>query len=464
MPGDAQQSPDLVEAFERLTDAFHRESGLSLEERCDALRSLRGSLVDRREDYAQAIDADFRGRSRHETLITEVAVVVSAIDHTLSHLKKWASVRKIWLGFPFWPASGEVRPQPRGVAGIIAPSNYPLQLTLMPLIGALSAGCRTLVKPSELTPRTADLISDHLSGAIDASAVAVVQGGAEVAAALTRLPFDIIHFTGSTSVGRKVASAAAENLTPTILELGGKSPVVVDESADLGAAARSIVAGKLINAGQTCVAPDHVYVPLSLKERFITHLRKAARDLYPDPGNGDYTAIASDRARERLIELETEQLCLPLFDKELTSPYLTPKVIDAPTTHSQVMKREIFGPLLPMIGYEQIEEVVSAINVLPNALAIYWFGSPNERLETLIQSTRSGAVSVNETVLHAGIHALPFGGVGQSGMGRYHGKAGFDAFSLERVIFHQTRWSLTQLMRPPYGKTAERILAGLMRR
>ncbi|RYX90608.1 MAG: aldehyde dehydrogenase family protein [Bradyrhizobiaceae bacterium] len=464
MTNDGRSLADLGSAFERLSDAYSAKGGLALNERRETLKAVRGSLIDRREDYAKAIDADFRGRSRHETLITEVSVVVSAIDHTLANLKRWASPKKIRLGFPFWPASAEVRPQPRGVAGIIAPSNYPLQLTLMPLVGALSAGCRALVKPSELTPRTSDLISEHLHDVIDRGAVSVVQGGADIAAALTRLPLDIIQFTGSTHVGRKVASAAAEHMTPTILELGGKSPVVVDESADLGAAAKSIMAGKLINAGQTCVAPDYVFVPRPLKDQFVAQLQEAAGALYPDPANGDYTAIASDRALARLIDLEAGQLCLPLFDRDLPPPYLAPKLVDVATANSPIMKQEIFGPLLPVVAYDELTDVIAAINALPDALATYWFGSPNERLEALIQGTRSGAVSINETVLHAGIHALPFGGVGQSGTGRYHGKAGFDSFSLERVIFRQSRWSLTKLMRPPYGRTAERILEGLMKR
>ncbi|QDM21625.1 aldehyde dehydrogenase family protein [Tardiphaga sp. vice154] len=463
MIAQSTSAPAVQPAFDGLRAAFLLDGGLTLDQRRGALKALRRSLIDHADAYVAAIDADFRGRSRHETLLTEVVVVLSAIDDTLPRLKRWAAAKKIRLGFPFWPAAGEIRPQPRGVAGIVAPSNYPLQLTLMPLIGALSAGCRTLIKPSELTPRTADLIASHLGKTFDPSVVAVVTGDAEVARAVTELPLDLLLFTGSSRVGAVVAQAAARQMTPVILELGGKSPVVIDRSADLDMAAQSIMAGKLINAGQTCVAPDYVLVPRESKDALIAALRRAAASLYPQPENGDYSAIGSDRALSRQHDLENNQRVIPLFDAAVAAPRHTPKVIDAPSPDSAVMQEEIFGPLLPVIAYDDIEEATATIRGLPSALVIYWFGEVNDRLDALISRTQSGAVSINETVLYAGISALPFGGIGPSGWGRYHGKAGFDSFSHERVLFRQPRWNIAKMMRPPFGTRADGILKLLLR-
>ncbi|QDM16601.1 aldehyde dehydrogenase family protein [Tardiphaga sp. vice352] len=463
MIAQSTSAPAVQPAFDGLRAAFLLDGGLTLDQRRGALKALRRSLIDHADAYVAAIDADFRGRSRHETLLTEVVVVLSAIDDTLPRLKRWAAAKKIRLGFPFWPAAGEIRPQPRGVAGIVAPSNYPLQLTLMPLIGALSAGCRTLIKPSELTPRTADLIASHLGKTFDPSVVAVVTGDAEVARAVTELPLDLLLFTGSSRVGAVVAQAAARQMTPVILELGGKSPVVIDRSADLDMAAQSIMAGKLINAGQTCVAPDYVLVPRESKDALIAALRRAAASLYPQPENGDYSAIGSDRALSRQHDLENNQRVIPLFDAAVAAPRHTPKVIDAPSPDSAVMQEEIFGPLLPVIAYDDIEEATATIRGLPSALVIYWFGEVNDRLDALISRTQSGAVSINETVLYAGISALPFGGIGPSGWGRYHGKAGFDSFSHERVLFRQPRWNIAKMMRPPFGTHADGILKLLLR-
>ncbi|MBC7585901.1 MAG: aldehyde dehydrogenase family protein [Tardiphaga sp.] len=463
MIAQSTSAPAVQPAFDGLRAAFLRDGGLTLDQRRGALKALRRSLIDHADAYVAAIDADFRGRSRHETLLTEVVVVLSAIDDTLPRLKRWAAAKKIRLGFPFWPAAGEIRPQPRGVAGIVAPSNYPLQLTLMPLIGALSAGCRTLIKPSELTPRTADLIASHLGKTFDPSVVAVVTGDAEVARAVTELPLDLLLFTGSSRVGAVVAQAAARQMTPVILELGGKSPVVIDRSADLDMAAQSIMAGKLINAGQTCVAPDYVLVPRESKDALIAALRRAAASLYPQPENGDYSAIGSDRALSRQHDLEKNQRVISLFDLAVAAPRHTPKVIDAPSPDSAVMQEEIFGPLLPVIAYDDIEEATATIRGLPSALVIYWFGGVNDRLDALISRTQSGAVSINETVLYAGISALPFGGIGPSGWGRYHGKAGFDSFSHERVLFRQPRWNIAKMMRPPFGTHADGILKLLLR-
>jgi len=453
----------LMQSYAALRDAWIAKGGLSVAQRCAILKALRSSLRQRADDYVAAISADFRGRSRHETLLTEIAVVISAIDYTLPRIKKWARPSSIALGFPIWPARGGLVPQPRGVVGVVAPSNYPLQLALMPLVSAISAGCRVLIKPSEMTPRTAQLIAQHIGEIFDPSIIGVVCGDANLSAQFVRLPFDALLFTGSHRTGAKVAEAAAANMTPLILELGGKSPVIVDRGADLVTAAESIIAGKLMNAGQTCVAPDYVLVARENYDGLVGELKAAARKLYPDREARDYSAILSDTAIARLEKLESAEQTLDLLDSDIAAPRFQPKLILSPARNHAVMTEEIFGPLLSILTYDTIDEAIEMVRSQPPALVIYWFGGKNERFHAVIAKTMSGAVSINETVLHAGISALPFGGVGGSGIGRYHGKAGFDAFSNQRVIFEQSKWSLTRLLRPPFRMRADRILRRLVK-
>lgn len=451
-----------MQSYARLRDAWVTHGAISIARRRDILKALRDSLRQRANDYVGAISADFRGRSKHETLLTEIAVVISAIDYTLPRIKKWARPSSISLGLPIWPARGGVVPQPRGVVGVVAPSNYPLQLALMPLVSAISAGCRVLIKPSEKTPRTSELIAQHIAETFDPSIISVVCGDADVGAQFVRLPFDSLLFTGSHRTGAKVAAAAAENMTPLILELGGKSPVIIDRGANLARAAEAIMAGKLINAGQTCVAPDYVLVAHENHEALVVELKAAARRLYPDREARDYSAMLSDAAIERLTKIESTEQTVDLLDSDIVAPRFKPKLLLFPARDRAAMTEEIFGPLLSIVPYDTINQAIEMVRSQPPALVIYWFGEKNERFDAMMAKTMSGAVSINETVLHAGISALPFGGVGHSGMGRYHGKAGFDAFSNERVIFEQSRWSLTRLLRPPFGKRADKILQRLL--
>ncbi len=460
----SETSPALVElhsAYQGLREAFDREGGLPFAVRREALLALSAHLKKEAEAYAAAISADFGHRSRHESLLTEIALLLDGITYTLPRMKRWAASKRVTLGWPYWPAYGRLVKEPRGVAGVIAPSNYPLQLALMPVISALAAGCRVLVKPSELTPRTAALMQQGIRATIDPKIVNVICGDLSVASEMTRLPLDALLFTGSERVGHLVMSAASQHLTPVILELGGKSPVVIDPSADLKLAAESIIAGKLLNGGQTCVAPDYVLYPRELQKEFIGHLRTAALKLYPDLR--DYTSISSDKATQRLQVLEAGQDIVPLFTEPVSPPYYRPALVVSPAIDSAIMREEIFGPLLPLLPYDMQDDAIGVIKSMPTPLVLYWFGSHVERREYILARTRSGSVAINETVLHAGIQALPFGGIGASGLGRYHGKAGFDAFTHERSIFHQARWSITKLLRPPFGYRAERILKVLLR-
>jgi coniferyl-aldehyde dehydrogenase len=453
----------LSAAYQRLRRATDLRGTLDVAERRKALKAVRATLISKANAFAEVLNADFRGRSRHESLLTEVSLVVSAIDYTLPRLERWARPTRLPLEWPHATASARLIKQPRGIAGIIGPSNYPLQLALMPLIGSLSAGCRTILKPSEAMPGVADLLQTSLGAAVDPEVLSIVCGGPEVAAALTEFPLDVLLFTGSHKVGLKVAEAAAARLTPLLLELGGKSPVIIDRSADLGRSAEAIAHGKLLNAGQTCVAPDYVLVPRERFEPFAANLKSVARQLYPDPMSGDYTAIRSDAAIARLRRLEAGQDTVSLFASSLKDPFYDPKLVLSPSLDSEIMREEIFGPLLPLLAYDEIDDALAVVKALPLPLVLYWFGGDGPRLEKVIASTSSGAVSVNETVIHAGISSLPLGGVGASGLGRYHGKAGFDSFTHERPVFRQARFSVTSMMRPPYGSTADRILNWLLR-
>ncbi len=460
----SHRSTSVEDGYESLKAAHKVSGGLTIADRMEILGTLRSSLLERAEAYATAVSADFRYRSRHETLLTEISVVVSAIDLAIRKLPKWTRPERIGLTWPFWPAKAQVVRQPRGVAGIIGPSNYPVQLVLLPLVSAISAGCRAIVKPSERTPRTAELLGDHISKTIDPTIVRVFTGDAAVAARIARLPLDMILFTGSHSVGVEIAAAAATNLTPVVLELGGKSPAVVDRSADLNLAVTRIVSGKLLNGGQTCVAPDYVLVPVERMVEFVSLARDAAQKMHPGRETRDYSAILTDSAIARLRALEADHVIEPLLPWPVSAPRYRPALVINPTLDSVIMREEIFGPLLPVLGYERLDEALRIVRNLPEPLAIYWFGDIGESFEKMAASTASGAISVNDTVVHAAIPQLPFGGVGQSGSGRYHGEAGFRTFSNERTVFIQSRLSLTSLLRPPFGKSADRILQGLLKR
>ena len=462
--GEPSAADDLAASYARLRAAWERAGGVTLPARAAALRRLRAEILGRADAFVRTIDADFGGRSRHETLIAEIAGVLRAIDHALPRLRHWAAPERVALGWPFWPARARIRKQPRGVVGIIGPANFPVQLTILPLVGAIAAGCRALVKASELTPRTAELLADALAAAFDPEEVAVVGGDAAVAVALCRLPLDHLLFTGSSANGRKVMAAAAEQLTPLTLELGGKSPAVLGRDADVARAAAAIVAGKLMNAGQTCIAPDYVLVPRERRDAFLAAACAAADTLYPDPGGPAYTSVRGAAAQARLAALAAGLDCRPMLAKPVRAPNIAPRLVVEPPLSSAIMRTEIFGPLLPVVSYETLDHAVAIINGLPRPLALYWFGAPRgAAFRAVLDRTLSGAVAVNETVLQAAIEALPFGGIGQSGFGAYHGRAGFDTFTYRRPVFIQSRLGVTNLLKPPYGRRAERIIRSMLR-
>ncbi len=454
--------------------AFIKAGPPPLAERKADIKKLRDAVVRETGGIASAISADFGNRSRHETLLADVWPVIASARHTLRHLSSWMKPKGVAPGLELLPGRARVLYQPLGVVGIISPWNYPFNLAAVPLIAALAAGNRVMLKPSELTPRTSDFLAGFLSKLFPVEKVATVLGGPEMGAAFAALPFDHLFYTGSTAVGRRVMLAAAENLTPVTLELGGKSPCIVAQDAALPAAAESIASGKLLNAGQTCVAPDYALVPEARREEFLGLLQDAVKKLYPSlRRNRDYTAIVNERhyariaryieeARQRGVRiLEINPLNEPLPAEERK---IAPTLLIDPPDDLALMREEIFGPVLPIKSYGSLEEAISYVNSQPRPLALYYFGTGKANRDDVLSRTVSGGVSINDTLTHFAAESLPFGGVGASGMGAYHGEYGFQTFSHRKGVFLQSRFSGARFLRPPFGRVADGMLKFMLGR
>ncbi|HEX8415451.1 MAG TPA: coniferyl aldehyde dehydrogenase [Sphingomicrobium sp.] len=419
-----------------------------------------------------AIDTDFGGRSSHETRLAELFVVAGAIRHARSHLNRWMRTRSVATATHFWPASNRLMPQPLGVVGVVSPWNYPFQLAIAPAVAAIAAGNRVLIKPSELTPRFSDLLGRLVAASFAPDELSVVIGDAEVGKAFAALPFDHLFFTGSTAVGRQVAMAAAANLTPVTLELGGKSPAILDPSANIEAAARRIAFGKLLNAGQTCIAPDYLMVPRGWSDRVADRLSAAVGAFYPTlRDNPDYTAIISPRHRERLEAILADAAAKgarvielnPAGETFAHSGKLPPSLVLGATATMRVMQEEIFGPLLPIIEYDGIDAAIAQVAGGEHPLALYWFGDDAAARRRILNETHAGGVTINDCLWHIAQEEQPFGGVGASGTGSYHGEWGFRTFSHYKPVFRQARRAGTILFHPPYGKRFDALL-GLLHR
>jgi coniferyl-aldehyde dehydrogenase len=454
--------------FDRQRAAFAQDSFPDLGARLDRLARLK-ALMDKHETaMALAISADFGQRSRHETLIAESFILLADIAHTVRHLKRWMKPRRVATAVHFIPGSSRIIPQPLGVVGIISPWNYPLQLAIVPAVAALAAGNRVMIKPSELTPRFSDLLGEILAERFAPEEMAVVTGDAEVAKAFSSLPFDHLFFTGSTAVGRHVGVAAAANLTPVTLELGGKSPAIVGADADLAVVAKKIAAGKLLNAGQTCIAPDYVLLPHASFDAFAHAYAKAVAELYPTlENNPDYTSIVNPRHYARLKGLIDDARSQGARFFEINpgqeaaaseARKLRPTILSQVNDKMRVMQEEIFGPVLPVLGYGTLDEALNYVNTHPRPLALYWFSHDSAATQRVLRETISGGVTVNDTLLHIAQANLPFGGVGPSGSGAYHGDYGFKLFSKEKPVFTQSRFSGSALLFPPYGPRAETMI------
>lgn len=462
----------MREVFERQGRAQLAEGPPSAAARRDRLNRCIELLVAHGEAMCDAMAQDFGWRSKDASRLTDIAASIAPLKHARAHLEAWMRPERRKPEFPLGllGARAEVRFQPKGVVGVISPWNFPVQLTFGPLAGVLAAGNRALIKPSEFTPATSELMRSLIAGAFADEELAVVPGGAELGAAFAGLPFDHLVFTGATSIARHVMRAAAEHLTPLTLELGGKSPVVLGQGADLAKAAVRVMTGKTLNAGQVCLAPDYVLAPEGQRDALVAALGEATRKLYPTlKDNPDYTAIINQRHFERLTGLiedarqkGAEVVSLNPAGEDFSQQEhrrIPPTLILNPSEDMRCMQDEIFGPVLPIKTYGRLAEAIDYINAKPRPLALYYFGADAAEEAALLERTTSGGVTLNDVIYHVAQEDLPFGGVGPSGMGAYHGRDGFLEFSHRKSVFRQIGSELLAITRPPYGESFRKLVA-----
>jgi aldehyde dehydrogenase (NAD+) len=449
-----RETADIPSLVQKQRAFFSSQATLPLQWRLEKLAALERAIRANEARVYAALHADL-GKGEAEAFTTELSLLYTELKHTRKNLQRWAKPRRARTPLLMMPGASLIYPEPLGVALVIAPWNYPYQLTLVPLVGALAAGCTVVVKPSELAPATARVVEDVLGSVFDAAHVAVVQGGPEVSRALLAERWDTLFFTGSTRVGRLVAEAAARHLTPVTLELGGKSPAIVDARTDVATTARRIAWGKFTNAGQTCVAPDYVLVHRRVKDELVEGLRTAVREFYgPEPAKSpDYGRIVSDSHFRRLEGLKAEGRVVIGGQSDAAQRYLAPTVLEDVALESPLMQEEIFGPLLPIVPVEDVGEAVRFVRERPRPLACYLFSQDAESRERVLRETSSGGVVVNDTLLHLANPDLPFGGVGPSGLGRYHGQASFEAFSHMKSVLVRPFALDVRFRYPPFART-----------
>ena len=464
--------PGLTETLAAMRASHARDPVPDWHTRAERLRALEALMRHNRDAIVAAIDADFGRRPAEETDVLEIFPSVSGIHHALRHGRHWMQSHRHWANLWFLPARTAIVPQPLGVVGIIAPWNYPLYLAIGPLTDALVAGNRAMVKMSEYTPRFSALFADLVARHFRGDEVVVVNGDANVGREFAALPFDHLLFTGSTAVGRDVMASAAVNLTPVTLELGGKSPALIGPGARFDHAVERIMVGKLMNAGQTCIAPDYVLLPRSEIQTFIDEARRVAAKLYPElPRNPQYSSIISDRHHARLRALRDDAVAagarvhvLGSTNEDASSRVLSPALLTDVDEHMEIMRQEIFGPLLPLVPYDSLDDALRYIATHPHPLALYVFEERRSTIDEILRRTQAGGVTVNDTILHIAQHSLPFGGAGASGIGAYHGEAGFRTFSRMKPVMHQARFNAVGLFNPPYARTFRRLLKLILRR
>jgi coniferyl-aldehyde dehydrogenase len=458
--------------FDAQRSAF-RSNARSYRDRIAALSALERALLTHKDALVRAISDDFNGRAAEETLALELVPTLGEIRNARKHLKGWMAPRAVAVGWQFWPARARIEMQPKGVVGVLGAWNYPLFLTIGPAIGAIAAGNHVMIKPSELAPRTGALLEEIIAKTFPPDYAAVVNGGAGFAREFSSLPFDHLLFTGSTRVGKLVMKAAAENLTPVTLELGGKSPALVHPDYPLETAAQRILTGKLYNAGQTCVAPDYVLLPRHRQEEFLRMAPRMIETMFPTlVANPDYTRVIDAAHYRTLAALVADAQqkgaqAIPINPANETcdeqNRVFPPTLLLGATDGMTVMQEEIFGPILPVITYDTLDDAIAYINARPHPLALYYFDLNGTRVKDVLARTSAGGVTVNDCVFHVGQTGLPFGGIGPSGMGHYHGVHGFETFSKQKGVFLEGRWTPLSLLRPPYGNLARRLLSFLTR-
>jgi coniferyl-aldehyde dehydrogenase len=476
--GTTDPGARMRDVLERQKKAHIKDGPPSIEKRIEWLDRAIGLLVGHKDAIADALREDFGHRSVHATMLTDVSGSIAPLKYAKENLKRWMrpEKRKVTpaiLGL--FGAKASVEYQPKGVVGIISPWNFPVNLTFTPLAGVFAAGNRTMIKPSEFTPRTSELMERMFRSAYDETEVAVFPGGPDVGGAFSRLPFDHLLFTGATSIAYHVMKAAAENLVPTTLELGGKSPVIVGEGADIALTAKRVMMGKTLNAGQICLAPDYMLLPKSKAGEFVSAASSAIATMYPTlKDNPDYTSVINQRHYDRLTSYIDDAKAKgaeiielnPAKEDFRQQPFhkIPPTLVLNPTDDMQIMKDEIFGPLLPVKTYDTVDEAIGYVNDHARPLGLYYFGGDKSEQEKVLTRTTSGGVTINDVVMHVSMEDLPFGGVGPSGMGSYHGIDGFRTFSHAKAVFQQVGRDLTAMMRPPYGAGIQKMLDGGIKR
>jgi coniferyl-aldehyde dehydrogenase len=458
---------DIRRLFEAQRAAYAGERHPSLAQRHDRLERLATMTEAHEQDIIAAIATDFGTRPAQETRIAELFVISAGIRHTRRNLSRWMAPQRVPTPLYLWPGRSRVHRQPLGVVGVISPWNYPVQLALLPALAALAAGNRVMLKPSELTPRTSALLEHMVAKHFSEDEFAVVTGGPDIGDKFSHLPFDHLFFTGSTAVGRKIALAAAANLTPVTLELGGKSPALIHADADFGMVAPRLTTGKLLNAGQTCIAPDYALVPASRVDALAAAIRDSAASQYPSfRENPDYSSIVNDGHFRRLtaliddaVQKGARAIALGSGDTATHMPdrKLAPTVLVGVNDSMAVMTEEIFGPVLPIEAYDSLDQAIEKINARPRPLSLYMFGGDEAARRSVLDRTTAGGVTIDDTLWHFTNENLPFGGIGASGIGAYHGERGFLTLTHQKAVFIQPRLSFTWMLRPPYGKRFDRV-------
>lgn len=465
-------------ALSRLKAAGRKDPIPDAKQRVEWLDKSIDLLKTHRVALNEAMDADFGCRSKDQSDWTDISGSVDALKFARKGLKKWMLPEKRSVQFPLglFGARAEVRYQPKGVVGVISPWNFPVSLTFTPLAGVFAAGNRAMIKPSEQTPQTSGLMKELFEEYYSDDEVAVVTGGPEIGSAFSHLPFDHLVFTGGTSIAHHVMSAASQNLVPLTLELGGKSPVVIDSGADLHKASVRIMAGKTLNAGQICLAPDYVFLPAEQADAFVNAVSSAVNDMYPEGliASGDYASIINQRHYERLMSYVEDARTLgakvveinPLGEDFSAQEHrkFAPHIVIAPPDTSLVMTEEIFGPILPVKTYTDIAEVIDYIGARPRPLALYYFGHNASERDRVLDNCISGGVTINDVIFHVAQEDLPFGGIGASGMGAYHGRDGFFEFSHKKAVYRQAKADVLAVIRPPYGEKFHKLMAKRLRR
>ena len=466
--------------LDRQKKAFLKDGPVSADLRIDRLNRTIALLVDHQKELCDAMSVDFGHRSTHQSLMADIYGAVEPLKHARKHVKQWMKHEKRKPPFPLglFGAKAQVEYQPKGVVGAISAWNFPVWVPFCPLAGIFAAGNRSMVKLSEFTPETSTLLQNLIGQYFDQEELVGINGGPEVGAEFSALPFDHMIFTGATSIGKHIMRAAADNLVPVTLELGGKSPTIVGKDADLKKTARKIMVGKILNVGQVCLSPDYVFVPKKHMNEFIALCETEFASLFADlKNNPDYGSVVNQRHFDRLQSYlddarakngeirELNPANENFNDQQGTYKIPLTMVID-PSDDMKVMQEEIFGPLLPIKGYDDIQEVIDYVNANPRPLALYYFGDDKAEQRNVLDHTHSGGVTINDVIQHVATEDLPFGGVGDSGMGNYHGHDGFKTFSHPRSVYKQAKVSLMELagLVPPYGTKAEKAMKAMIKK